>query len=57
MRLFKWGGAETHLSEEHREDSQADPVNDAGKLEGIVNCNEQTKELVIHVKRCATLKH
>lgn len=32
------GAGETHLSEEHRQDSQADPVDDTGKLEGIINC-------------------
>lgn len=32
------GKVETHLSEEHRENSQAEPVDDASKLECIINC-------------------
>lgn len=39
--------SETHLGEEHRENSQADPVDDAGKLECIVNCRDETEQLII----------
>lgn len=37
------GGEITHLCEEHRENSQADPVDDAGKLERITDCNDKRK--------------
>lgn len=36
-------GEITHLCEEHRENSQADPVDDAGKLERITDCNDKRK--------------
>lgn len=41
------GEGETHLSEEHRKDSQADPVDDTGKLEGIINCKERKEWLLL----------
>lgn len=49
--VLSWGweereGAETHLSEEHGEDGQADPVDDAGKLECIINCGDKTESFV-----------
>lgn len=34
---------ETHLNEEHRENRQADPVDDAGKLECVINCRNKTE--------------
>lgn len=37
------GKIEAHLGEEHRENGQADPVDDAGKLEGIINCGNKTE--------------
>lgn len=42
--MLSEGKIETHLGEEHREDSQADPVDDAGKLECIVNCRNKTED-------------
>lgn len=47
--LMMW----TDLSEEHRQDGQADPVDDAGKLECIIDCGERkqrTKSLVFLLK-------
>ena len=38
------GKIETHLGEEHGENGQTDPVDDAGKLECIINCREKTEE-------------
>lgn len=35
------GKRETHLGEEHGKDGQADPVDDAGELECIVNCRQK----------------
>lgn len=37
---------ETHLGEEHGEDSQADPVDDAGELRRIINCRDEAEQLV-----------
>lgn len=34
-------GKITHLCKEHRENSQADPVDDAGKLECIIDCRNK----------------
>lgn len=35
----------THLSEEDRQDDQADPVDDTGELECIVNCGHNSKTI------------
>lgn len=40
-------GKITHLCEEHREDSQADPVDDAGKLERITDCSDERNNSII----------
>ncbi len=33
----------THLSEEHGQDDQADPVDDTGELECIINCGNNSE--------------
>lgn len=42
-------GKITHLCKEDRENSQADPVDDAGKLESITDCRDKEKTTVVKV--------
>lgn len=42
-------GKITHLCKEHWENSQADPVDDAGKLESITDCSDKEKTTVLFV--------
>lgn len=36
------GKTAAHLGEKHRENSQADPVDNAGELECIINCRNKS---------------
>lgn len=40
-------GKITHLCKEHGENSQADPVDDAGKLESVTDCGDKERTTVL----------
>lgn len=42
----------THLSEEDRQDDQADPVDDTGELECIINCGHNSERFCAHFTYC-----
>ncbi len=51
-RILQWDPSQiyTHLSEEHGQDDQADPVDDTGELECIINCGHNSKTFCFYVK-------